>query len=267
MKRAALGVYYSLIKLKNIIKLILFNKEKNSSYLFILSPPLTGSTMIVDILSSSKNLSVNNYHGTKEGQTLPEVRKMMFESANRWDENKDFDWNYIKRIWLKYWDRTKPILLEKSPANILRVKSIEKTFKPCKFIISYRNPYAQCESIIRRGNQTAEYAANFAVLCLKHQKKNIENYKDKSIVICYEDITENPEKFKGELIKFMPDLGDISVNRRINAHNQSGTPIRIKNLNENKIKSLTQSQLETINHIFTKNEHLINYFGYQIINT
>lgn len=258
--------YYLLIKTKNSIKKNLLKQPQERSYIFILTPPLSGSTMLVDILSTSKSVSINNNLGTKEGQTLPEVKKIMFDSPDRWDETKDFDWKFIKDVWLKYWDVSRSILLEKSPANILRAHSIQKAFKPCKFIISYRNPYAQCESIIRRGKQSVDYAANFAILCLKHQKKNIETLADKSLVMSYEEITESPQLFKQKLVTLLPELSDISLDHKIRAHNISGSPMNIKNLNDKKIESLTDEEIEGINKIFNKNLDLLNYFNYKIIN-
>lgn len=65
---------------------------------------------------------MNNPYGTREGQGLPTVRKIMFEHNRRWDKTLDFDWSYIKNEWMKYWDLNCPILLEKSPPNIIRNK-------------------------------------------------------------------------------------------------------------------------------------------------
>jgi hypothetical protein len=246
------NIYYKLVKLKNLLKRLIFKIPIQNTYVFILSPPFTGSTMLADILSTSRHVSINNYLGTKEGQTLPEVKKLMFDSPDRWDQRIDFNWPYIKSVWLKYWDIKKPILIEKSPANILRAKSISSFFKPSQFIISYRNPYAQCESIIRRNNDTPEYAANFAIFCLKYQKKNIEHFGNECLIIPYESLTERVIDFKKSIVQFLPEIKDISVNHKINAHNKSGKPLNVQNLNNNKIKNLSKSDLEIITNIFKK---------------
>ena len=57
----------------------------------------------------------------------------------------------------------------------MRVKEIKKYFNPISFICIVRNPYAQCEGIMRRNKQSAESAARFTLKCLKYQKSNIEN--------------------------------------------------------------------------------------------
>ena len=108
-------------------------------YAFILCPPYCGSTLMSQILASSKNVSINNPEGTCEGQTPPQVREHLFVE-NRWDENLQIDWPLVKRVWETHWDTKKPVLLEKSPPNILRAKQIEAHFEPAFFFAMWRNP-------------------------------------------------------------------------------------------------------------------------------
>ena len=75
----------------------LWKQKPSHTYLFILSPPGCGSTLLNVILSSSKSVSVNNPYGTREGQRLPVVDAIMFEHDRRWDEKLDFDWEFIKK--------------------------------------------------------------------------------------------------------------------------------------------------------------------------
>src|ERR1039457_4720612 len=91
--------------IRNFIKKILTKRRKNK-FLFILSPPYCGSTLLNEIISTSHSVSVNNKEGTREGQGLPSVRDMMFNHDRRWDESLDFDWEFIKKEWMKCWDLT-----------------------------------------------------------------------------------------------------------------------------------------------------------------
>ena len=103
-------IYYSYIR---IIRLIsnLFCKNIEHQFLFILSPPYTGSTMLNQLISSSDNVSCNNNLGTREGQLLPGVRHFMFQN-DRWNENVQYPWDKIKKICMRYWDYYKTILPE-----------------------------------------------------------------------------------------------------------------------------------------------------------
>jgi stage III sporulation protein SpoIIIAA len=77
MKRLKKGVlkilrkieYYNIRKANE--KKATSKKSINNTYLFILSPPFCGSTLLNEIISSSDNVSVNHTFGTREGQTLP----------------------------------------------------------------------------------------------------------------------------------------------------------------------------------------------------
>ena len=119
--------YYMIVRKKIKFKYLFVNKV-NNKFLFILSPPYCGSTLLNSLISTSKYVSSNNEIGTREGQTLPEVRNIMF-GKDRWNKDVEYSWDFIKKNWMKYWDQTKPILLEKSTPNIIRVQSIKKTFQ------------------------------------------------------------------------------------------------------------------------------------------
>ena len=128
-----------------------------------------------------------------------------------------------------------------------------------------RNPYAQVEGIIRRNNATLEYAANFAINCLKYQKENIEQGND-ILFFSYEQLCEDKEKTIKRIIDFLPELNDINGNTLFKAHNFKTTEsMAITNLNEEKIAKLYSKQLNVINSIFKKDIELLNYFNYSII--
>ena len=112
---------------------------------------------------------VAGMHG--RGQTLCGIREIMFVER-RWDETYRIDWNLVKECWTRHWDIRRPILVEKSPANIIRAREIESAFSPAYFLILWRNPYAHCESLIRRNRNSPGQAASFAIRCLRIQNEN-----------------------------------------------------------------------------------------------
>lgn len=248
--------------INSLLYKFIYNRAKNK-FLFILSPPYCGSTLLNEILCTSRNVSVNNIQGNREGQGLPLVREIMFNHDRRWDESLDFDWEFIKNEWMKYWDCDSPILLEKSPPNIIRAHSIKKHFTPSFFIILYRNPYAHCESLIRREHWSVEKSADFAIKCLYYQKRNIETLK-KTLPFSYEDLTENPSQTKERIIKFLPELSDISLENEFNAHNFKNEKMKISNLNFEKMKLISHSDLECINSIFKNELNVLSYFNYTL---
>ena len=230
-----------------------------------MSPPYSGSTLLNEIISGARTVSVNNPKGTREGQQIPILRSMMFEHGYRFDRNHRYDWQYIKTVWLRYWDLSKPILLEKSPSNIARIEDIDKNFTPAQFIIFFRNPYAVCESLINRHGMKAERAAKLAITWLELQKDNINFNTQPKLTISYEELTQNPELFLDKLRIFVPEVGEIQLKQCFSAHNFTSKPIPIQNLNDAKIAKLNDSSIKSINSVFDKYTSILDYFGYQIV--
>ena len=242
-----------------------FLGKKDHKFLFLLSPPYCGSTLLNQILSTSGNLSCNNHLGVREGQLLPEVRDIMFNNKG-WHSEVNYPWVRIKKIWMMYWDQRKLILMDKTNTNIMRVTEIKKVFENIYFLGMVRNPYAQVEGIMRRNNATLEYAAQFAIKCLRLQKKNKE-FEINSLFVTYEELCDNKEEVIGKIKLFIPELGDLDSDLEFSAHNfKTDGKMKIQNLNNEKIKKLSKNQLALINSYFKKEVELLNYFGYSIIN-
>lgn len=254
---------YQLIKQKNLLKRS-FSSRAPNKYLFILSPPFSGSTLLNEIIDSSYKVSCNNPYGTKEGQFLPEVKALLWNKEN-FNPELDIDWAYISKIWHRYWDVTKPVLLEKSPSNLVRALDIQKNFQGVYFICLVRDPYSLVEGFLRRSiiYKTPSEAAAFVVECFRFQKSNVEALENK-LLLRYEDIVENREITRDRLIEFIPDIHPIFVDGEFKAHNIRGGVSKIHNFNLEKVRRLEQSQLNEINKVFCKYAELIRYFGYNI---
>ena len=255
--------YYQYVIIYNKLKRLYKPKVENR-FLFILSPPFCGSTLLSQIISSSKNVSVNNILGTREGQTLPKVNKLIFYNSRKWDESYSVDWNFVKNEWEKYWDLSLPILVEKSPPNLVRANDISNCFKPSFFIVFYRNPYAHCESLIRRKINNPTKAAEFALKCLTFQKQNIDEL-DNAIGVSYEELTNDISKTTQSLIEIFPELADINYNQEFSAHNFRNEKMKITNLNSENINRLSKEQINEINIIFKNKKSILDYFDYKII--
>ena len=237
--------------------------ERTRKYAFILCPPYCGSTLLSQILASSKNVSINNPHGTCEGQTLPEVRDHLFVE-NRWDENLQIDWTFVKQAWESHWDSKKSIFLEKSPPNILRARQLKANFEPAFFFLMWRNPYAHCESQIRRNGNSPQGAAGFAIRCLNLQRRNIEQL-DNILPISYEELTTNPTSFVQQANSFLPQLGRLRITGSFNIHNMLERQLAIQNMNREKIAALSSRERQEINAVFNDNLNTLEYFGYRLI--
>jgi len=241
----------------------IFLAKKNHKFLFILSPPYSGSTLLTQIISTSEKISCNNYIATMEGQLLPELRNHMF-NKDRWDKSNVYDWSKIKSVWMKYWDQSKPVLMDKTTTNIMRFDEIKKEFDNTYAICLIRNPYAVIEGIMRRNSKTIEFAIEFCIKTLKYQKYNIENHKNLTW-ITYSELCNNQDLVKKKIKSILPEIDDLNFNKFFRAHNFKNKSLKITNLNDEKISKLKKDDILKINKYFTKEKELLNFFYFQIL--
>lgn len=230
-----------------------------SSYLFALCPPYCGSTLLWKLLSTSRNVSALPL----EGQFLPELKTLMRDK--QWNRDHVLPWPEIKAVWESYWDMSKPILLEKSPPNLIRTRDILAHFHPVKFVVMVRNPYAQAEGLMRRNNWKVKRAANFSMMCLRTQLKNARELED-TLVLTYEALVQNPAQACQRLATFMPELSDMDPTASFEVHSIDGTLNRpITDLNTKKIAALPADTVTALNEIFMHHSETFAAWGYDLL--
>lgn len=228
-------------------------------YLFVLCPPYSGSTLLWKLLSTSNSVSAL----PAEGQFLPEVAQLMRDKP--WQAEHKLPWPQIKTEWEKHWDSSKPVLLEKSPPNLIRAPEIAQHFQPAKFVVMVRNPYAHAEGLLRRNGWPIRRAANFAGMCLRTQWHNANELHD-TLVLTYEALVENPARACEKLVQFIPELGDIDHTASFNVHSVDGTVDRpITDLNAKKIASLEPETIAELNKYFVDHEESFKHWGYKML--
>jgi len=230
-----------------------------SSYLFVLCPPYSGSTVLWKLLSTSGSVSAL----PAEGQFLPELKEIM--RARPWDAGYALPWPEIKRVWESYWDREKPVLLEKSPPNLIRTGDLLAHFEPVRFIVMVRNPYAQSEGLIRRNKWNIRKAANFSLMCLRRQRENARDL-DNAMVLTYESLVQDPAGTCERLTAFVPELGELDITASFEVHSIDGTLNRpITDLNAKKIEALGPDTISTLNTFFAPQRETLEAWGYQLL--
>lgn len=228
-------------------------------FLFILCPPYSGSTVLWKILQTSPVVSAM----PKEGQFMPEVRGIMRNQP--YDLARPMPWDRIRGVWEHHWNMKKPILLEKSPPNLMRAFEIEEEFEPTRFVSMIRNPYAACEGIYRRNDKSLQDSIDFWVRLAKFQKKNIEGLE--SVVhFSYEQLVSEPHLVKDRLLEFLPDLQMLDMGVSMKVHSVAGRKTRkLQDFNARKIDRLNNRELTIINTTLTRHQDLMEYFGYSLI--
>jgi hypothetical protein len=250
--------------------------RKDALHLFLLSPPLSGSTAFSELMATAP--TVTGFRGNIEGQFLPELEHILLHDQ-RWNPDFVIDWELAKRVFMMYWSPLKSIRFEKSPPHLVRALQLEKEFANTYFLITIRNPYAFIEGLLRRcwffneyGPQsmpslelTPKIAADFWVRTAEFQLKNMQQLKN----VCffsYEELMDSTGDELNRIIRFLPDIGSLDAGITFSAHNVTGKPIQgLRNLNQEKIANLTAAQIDEINTVLTQHQNLMARFTYQLI--
>jgi len=229
-----------------------------NAYIFILCPPYSGSTVLWNLVSTSEAVSSL----PKEGQYLPETIEMM--GIHPWNRETKFPWTKIKPIWESYWDMDKPLLIEKSPPNLVRTAEIIEHFSPVFFLIMVRNPYALCEGFMRRTGKNPRMAAKKTINLLKRQTENARMLEN-AIHFTYEELTDNPREIAEKIEAFIPQLGSLDYQGKFKVHSIDGMVTReIVNFNQKKINNIAPRNFDEFNKIFKKNLDVLDYWGYEL---
>jgi len=226
-------------------------------YIFILCPPFQGSTILTNLLNSSKfTTTFCKNNNVCEG--LYEYGKKIDKywwNNNRWDVNYKLDMDKIKELYDKLWQSNENTIyyVEKAPCMIARANEFQEYFSKFGevfFIVSIRNPYS-----VRKN-----YGMKYWLKYTKYQKENVENLEN-VLVTSYEELCLNLPNFKSKLKKFLPELSDICNN---DSH------IKKKNVNERQekihdIKVNRRIDVSKKNTVLRDNQELLKFFNYEIL--
>lgn len=239
----------------------LFNAifHRRRIHLFILAPRFSGSTLLAELVANSPAVTALPV----EGQWLPEAKGVL-GGADRWDDHARIDWAAARRVFERHWSPFAPIRLEKSPPHLLRADELARSFSSARFLVLMRDPYAVVEGELRRNQQpTAAAAAGFWIRCAARQRRTLETWPERSLLVRYEDFTSDPREFRRRLLSFLPDLGHIDLSVRGESRNVRGVALReIVNLNAEKIARLDEAQRAAVAAALAPHDDLCRYFGY-----
>ena len=77
---------------------------------------------------------------------------------------------------------------------------------------------------------------------------------------------DSTEQVIKNINSFIPELGKVNTELEFSAHNfKTEGKMKIQNLNDEKIKKLSKKDIGIINTFFKKEEELLQFFGYSII--
>jgi Sulfotransferase family len=155
------------------------------------------------------------------------------------------------RQWSKYWDLTKPFLLEKSPPNILKTRFLQEVFPNSFFIFITRHPIAVSMATNAFTGRSIELDKQIDHWLICHEKFQDDlPYLRNVIMFKYEDFVENTQKYLDKISDFLKCRPII-------------LSIKVKpNSNQKYIEKWNQLPQSERDMLINKYEKRISKFGY-----
>jgi len=231
-------------------------------WVFIVGCYNSGTTLLRKVLGSHPLISALPTEGQYLTDQFPSdhevgLSRMWVRREDLYRLNEDDigpDATRIKREWGMRMDKSKPILLEHTPANAARTRWLQKNFDNAYFIGVVRNGYAVSEGIMRKAKpihskngwsiEEAAYQWCRSNKILREDSRHLKHF----IWCRYEDLTENPNKVIKNIFEFLEITGqgamDLNKNWPVHERDQ-----KIRNMNSESINRLSREQILKINGV------------------
>ncbi|MEM1114615.1 MAG: aspartyl/asparaginyl beta-hydroxylase domain-containing protein [Pseudomonadota bacterium] len=199
-----------------------------------------------------------------------ELGLVHFFSENEMFTDMDaYDWPGIRRVWEAQWEANNPqatIRVEKSPPNVVRMGMLDTVFPDAYFIVSWRNPYAMAEGILRN-NPKAQIAqaGRHALRMLRYARENTERYGDRMVAMSYEEIAAAPQSLLDRLVQLLPEIGPLRVEAASEIVVKGSLYSSIHDMNAEQIANLSPWMIKQLNRVFEPYRDLLEAFDYELL--
>ena len=242
------------------------------SWIFILGCNNSGTTLLSELLSAHPLIRTLPKEGQRVTRAIPNsaaygIGRVFSQRLDLFRWTEEHDGSCLPRLRYDWaWQFTPPpgYLLEKSPPNTLRARWLQRHFRPSRFIVLVRHPYAVCEGITRRTRYKLDEAAAHWALVHTILREDMARL-DQCLIVRYEDLCDRPADHLVALEQFL-DLPDgfspAVLRQRFRSHNLDGTPKPLQNLNARSLKRLSRADLDLINQCVASEAQ---HFGYELL--
>lgn len=240
-------------------------------FIFLLTPPNSGSTAISSLLNTSHKTMLLQRRG--EAQWLvPGLCE-----ADRWDAAKVVDWDSVRSKWLSVYNDVcelagpLPVVIEKSPPNMVRLEGLLKTFPKHSLLANNRDPYASCSSLLVRkfaaggaDSKTREKLLKELASEWVQRSSCISSHIQQRAIglVTYEQFCADPVAALRQIS--LPDGVLESVNTDATLQVKDRPASRIQNFNETQIAELSSAEIGVVSEVLGPHQGLLELFGYKL---
>jgi len=180
-------------------------------YVFVITPPLYGSTALFALLATSPNVATLCGAGKVncEGQYLLQQAGLM-PASERYTADFPKNWTAAVGVFAQTWNMSKPLLVDKSPSNVFKTEGIArdlvKAGRDVDFVIMSRSPCFVETLDWKAPALKADFTwENYARLLEK--ARHLPGTR--SLFLHYEDLVTDPYTVSRRLLEFLPQLGQV----------------------------------------------------------
>jgi len=246
-----------------------FDDNNEPHFLFMITPPRSGSTAMSELINSSHRTMI--LQGRGEGQWL--IPGMCEE--DRWNTEKKIDYSSVKAVWLRQFQgvqklvKNVDVVIEKSPPNMMRIQDLLSTFKNHSLLATNREPCAYSASTLyRQYNAGSLGPVERRVIlnrCIDEWIKRSKIIRE--IVVTLDSPLLTYEKFCGSTSSIinklqLPTGVAETINTEAVVKVKDYKLQKIENQNERQISKLTNVEVESMKDTLEKHEDLLYFFGY-----
>jgi hypothetical protein len=248
-----------------------FTAEQQPHFLFIVTPPFSGSTAIAQLLHSSPHIGFLQERA--EGQWL--VPGLCGD--DRWDVDKLVDYASVQAVWLSRWQQLQAaapalqVVVEKSPPNMVRLEAMVAQFRDVSLLANNRDPYANCASILYRMHDGAQLPTTQRQQALRTLAAHwlLRSAKIRELVARYDIPLLTYEQFCDMPAAILPKLNlpqgvaqsiDVQARVRVKDYPMQG----IANQNQRQIALLREEEIAVVSEVLERQRELLDYFSYEL---
>ena len=202
---------------------------EGKKFLFVCGLHRSGTSILFKILRDHPQIS--GFEGTgvaeDEGQHLQTVyppAKVFggpglfgFKPASFLDETSPLvteeNGRKLYEEWMRYWDAEAPILMEKSPPNLVRTRFLQALFPESWFVVILRHPLAVAYATRKWSKTRIKSLVEHWLLCHERFESDRERLR-RLLVLKYEDFVVNPQEVLDRICAFI-DAPAVPVGRDV----------------------------------------------------
>ncbi len=231
-------------------------------WLFLVGCYNSGTTLLASLLSRHPDISGLTTEGhfitdqfVKDYEVgLPRMWAGREELFRLTEKDVGPDAVRIKKEWGMRLDRSKPVLLEKSPPNTPRTRWLQREFTPAYFVAIVRNGYAVAEGITRKADpkhlrdswpiEQSAYQWRRSYEVLEQDAPFLQHL----LWVRYEDLAKDPKRELDRIAAFvgLPPFANFDATSSLAVHERNEM---LRDLNLESIKRLTRDQISRITDV------------------